>query len=66
MIADGLDQVCFAESDTAVDDQRIERRAPWVIGNCDASRACELIAVTFDKVLKGVTGVEGTFDRSLT
>ena len=53
-----MHQMCFSESGSAVYDKRIERCSAGIIGNGKSSSTRELIAVSFDKIIKDITRIK--------
>lgn len=59
-IADGLDEVRFAQSDAAIDQQWIEAGSTWRFAHCQTCGFGKGVSVSFHEIVEGVPGVQGT------
>ncbi len=59
-MADRLQQVCFAEADTAVDEQRVVGVPGWV-GDGEGGGVREAVVGADDKGIEGVVGADAQF-----
>jgi hypothetical protein len=53
----GLRQMCLAQTRAAVYEQGIEGTS-WFFGNTQAGGACQPVACSFYKIIKGVSGIQ--------
>src|SRR5690606_11201023 len=57
VVADGLNEVCFAHAHSAIQHERIERRHSGFLGHRNARRTCKPITIAFHKIVKCIIRV---------
>ena len=63
--SNGMGQVGFAQSDRAVNQEGVEGRSTWLLGDSKTCTARKPVALTFNQVFKAVLGIQVGIDVEL-
>jgi len=53
-VSNGMHQVCFAKANSPINEKRVVRR-PWLICNCDCCIESEIVVLSNNETLKGIS-----------